>query len=119
MLGGGERRLCVLDVRPRTEFGICHLPGSISELRCFSRLVMNDSRWHVDVPIKELLADPSRWEREFGVEDTETYVVCRLGNDSQFAADALRSAGKEGAVKDLIGGLRAWAREVDGNFPIY
>ena len=80
---------------------------------------MNDSRWHVDVPIKELPADPSRWEREFGVEDTETYVVCRLGNDSQLAAEALRSAGKEGVVKDLIGGLRAWAREVDGNFPIY
>ena len=31
-LENGERRAQVLDVRPRTEFGICHLPGSISEL---------------------------------------------------------------------------------------
>lgn len=29
-LGDGEGRAQVLDVRPRTEYGICHLPGSIS-----------------------------------------------------------------------------------------
>ena len=29
-LEDGERRAQVLDVRPSTEFGICHLPGSIS-----------------------------------------------------------------------------------------
>ena len=52
------------------------------------------------------------------MDKEETYVVCRLGNDSQLAVEAMRSAGKEGVVKDLVGGLRAWAREVDGSFLI-
>ncbi|KZT02878.1 uncharacterized protein LAESUDRAFT_729634 [Laetiporus sulphureus 93-53] len=49
----------------------------------------------------------------------ETYVICRLGNDSRIAVDALRSAGTTGTVKDLVGRLRAWAMEVDEAFPVY
>ncbi|KAI1786774.1 hypothetical protein LXA43DRAFT_1032466 [Ganoderma leucocontextum] len=104
VLGDGERRVQVLDVRPRTEFGICHLLDSIN------------------IPIKELLADPSRWGGGGdgdGDGEGELYVVCRLGNDSQLAVSALRNEGMTGVVKDLVGGLRAWAREVDGNFPVY
>ncbi|KAJ6618264.1 hypothetical protein B0H10DRAFT_2164185 [Mycena sp. CBHHK59/15] len=87
--GGDE--IVIIDVRPPTEFGICSLPGSITN------------------PAKHL---PSK---------QEVYVVCRLGNDSQIAADALRSAKtKDGmVVKDVIGGLRAWARHVDPTFPVY
>jgi len=51
--------------------------------------------------------------------DVNTYIVCRLGNDSQIAADALRSLDRRSVVKDLIGGLGAWARDVDNDFPIY
>ncbi len=51
----------------------------------------------------------------------ETYVVCRLGNDSQIAADALRGARPDPTfvIKDLVGGLRAWSRDVDPGFPVY
>lgn len=45
--------------------------------------------------------------------------MCRLGNDSQLAVDALRNAGSKGVVQDLVGGLRAWAGEVDRSFPVY
>ena len=76
----------------------------------------------LDVPIRDLLANPAAYLSN-GDEDTntevETYVVCRLGNDSQLAVDALRSAGAKGVIKDLIGGLRAWAKEVDQQFPVY
>ena len=69
-----------------------------------------------DIPLAEFVADP----RTF-VPDTEReiYFVCRLGNDSQIAADALRGIAKDSTVKDLVGGLRAWATDVDPNFPIY
>ncbi|RPD54292.1 hypothetical protein L226DRAFT_516044 [Lentinus tigrinus ALCF2SS1-7] len=101
-LDHAERRPRILDVRSRTEFGICHIPGSMN------------------VPIKELLANPSSAGLGAGSADgDELYVVCRLGNDSQVAVDAMRSAGKTGVVKDLVGGLQAWAREVDKSFPIY
>ncbi|GLB37937.1 putative plays a central role in 2-thiolation of mcm(5)S(2)U at tRNA wobble positions of cytosolic tRNA(Lys), tRNA(Glu) and tRNA(Gln) [Lyophyllum shimeji] len=92
----------LLDVRPETEFGICALPSSINVP--LNRLVAN--------PEEYLPLDPA----------TETYVVCRLGNDSQIAADALRSACAEervGLVRDVVGGLKAWAREVDPGFPVY
>ncbi|KAJ7184168.1 hypothetical protein C8R46DRAFT_1063123 [Mycena filopes] len=94
-----SREICIIDVRPETEFGICSLPGSIN------------------VPLKELIANPSAHL----VPERETYVVCRLGNDSQIAASSLKEVAKnDGAIiKDVIGGLRAWTRYVDPTFPLY
>ncbi|TCD62898.1 Urmylation protein [Steccherinum ochraceum] len=89
----------VIDVRPSTEFGICRLPNSIN------------------VPLAELMASPLGAGSDAGLSDI--YVVCRLGNDSQLAVDALRDAGVQGVVKDLRGGLRAWSQDVDPNFPMY
>ncbi|KAI0048995.1 hypothetical protein FA95DRAFT_1557414 [Auriscalpium vulgare] len=90
----------VIDVRPTIEFGICHLPNSIH------------------MPLNELVAHPDALAVEGDAAASATYVVvCRLGNDSQLAADALRGAGV--AARDLVGGLRAWARDVDPEFPVY
>ncbi|PPQ96256.1 hypothetical protein CVT26_005583 [Gymnopilus dilepis] len=88
----------ILDVRPTVEFGICHLPGS------------------ENIPLKELLKHPEKYMNSA----TELYVICRLGNDSQIAAEALRhTGGGELTVRDVIGGLRAWSNTVDPGFPIY
>jgi len=89
----------LLDVRPKTEFGICHLPGSLS------------------VPLSQLLADPSTC---IPPDTTSKIVVlCRLGNDSQIAAEALREFNPSFDVRDVVGGLRAWAKDVDPGFPVY
>ncbi|KAI0078294.1 hypothetical protein K474DRAFT_1660503 [Panus rudis PR-1116 ss-1] len=93
--------LRIIDVRPPVEFGICHLPGSIN------------------IPLTELVADPTKATETVPADDTAIYCVCRLGNDSQLAVDALTNAGRRGVVRDLIGGLRAWSKEVDNEFPIY
>ena len=72
----------------------------------------------IDVPLNDIVVNPA----EFLPKDPSiaTYVVCRLGNDSQIAADALRSvAGPDLTVKDIIGGLKAWSRDVDAMFPVY
>ncbi|KAF9533718.1 hypothetical protein CPB83DRAFT_844426 [Crepidotus variabilis] len=91
--------LSIIDVRPPTEFGICQLPGSRN------------------IPLKALLEDPKKCI-DSGTEPV--YVVCRLGNDSQIAAKALRSQIEgEITVKDVIGGLQAWSKEIDPSFPIY
>ncbi|KAF8904086.1 hypothetical protein CPB84DRAFT_1814503 [Gymnopilus junonius] len=92
----------VIDVRPRTEFGICHLPQSRN------------------VPLEDLITNPSAYLPEDN--NVETYIVCRLGNDSQMAAKALKELNKDSdnrVIKDVIGGLRAWSRHVDANFPVY
>ncbi|KAF8638178.1 hypothetical protein AX17_002376 [Amanita inopinata Kibby_2008] len=88
----------LIDVRPEVEFGICQIPGSIN------------------VPVDILVSNPRIYlSNDPGME---TYVVCRLGNDSQIAAEALRSVGGHN-TKDIIGGLRAWSKDVDGSFPVY
>jgi len=68
------------------------------------------------VPLATLMADPA----SHLVGGGPLIAVCRLGNDSQLAADALRSvsgAGKE--IKDLMGGLQSWSKNTDTQFPIY
>ncbi|TDL25454.1 hypothetical protein BD410DRAFT_716994 [Rickenella mellea] len=100
----GSQSIRILDVRSRTEFGICHLGSSIN------------------IPLREILADPQAWHDSD--EHAITVVVCRLGNDSQIAADALRSSrtevkALEDGVVDLIGGLVSWSRDVDPQFPVY
>ncbi|KAK0480267.1 hypothetical protein IW261DRAFT_122926 [Armillaria novae-zelandiae] len=92
-----QNKVKIIDVRPPTEFGICRLPES------------------TNVPLNVLVANPA----EHLDAQTEIYVVCRLGNDSQIAADALRSVDSSVTVKDVIGGLRAWARDIDTTFPVY
>ncbi|CAE6426904.1 unnamed protein product [Rhizoctonia solani] len=110
--------LKVIDTRPPTEFGICSIPGS------------------VNVPLPLLLKTPEN----YASISTPTFVVCRLGNDSQVAVRALRSSilakgvnpqeypdkgpgnvllASHHGIVDVIGGLRAWAQEVDQSFPVY
>ncbi|KAG6834442.1 hypothetical protein H0H93_009605, partial [Arthromyces matolae] len=93
-----DRPIHLIDVRPEIEYGICQLPSSIN------------------VPLPLLLADPQMHLPSDRSIDT-------LGNDSQIAADALRAVigDDDGGrmVRDVVGGLRAWSREVDSGFPVY
>ncbi len=49
------------------------------------------------------------------------YVVCRRGNDSQFVVEKMRKflSDLPVVIKDVRGGLHAWAKEVDPDFPEY
>ncbi len=72
------------------------------------------------MPLSELLVNPSA---HTGKIDCQTVVVCRLGNDSQIAVEALRETvddeAKKDLIVDLVGGLRRWSQVVDTNFPVY
>lgn len=51
------------------------------------------------------------------------YVICKLGNDSQKAVQVMEEmSGSEVdavTVKDICGGLMAWAKTIDSTFPQY
>lgn len=51
------------------------------------------------------------------------YVICKLGNDSQKAVQVMeKMSGSEVeaiTVKDICGGLMAWAKTIDSTFPHY
>lgn len=106
----------LVDVRPKTEFGICHLPGSLSRIDLHHPpcIVHN---FHIGVPLPQLLADPSAHLPPN--VSSKIVVLCRLGNDSQIAAEALREFNPLYDVTDVVGGLRAWAKNVDPQFPVY
>jgi len=104
----------LIDVRPLTEFRICRLESSKSECRCYVGDILLIV---LDVPLHELVAKPEAHLPND--EDIPIYVLCRLGNDSQIAADTLRHCRPCGKVWDVIGGLRAWSTDIDTNFPIY
>lgn len=89
----------VIDVRPSIEYGICHISPSIN------------------VPFHEFVSNPAEHLPED--EQRKILLVCRLGNDSQIAADALRSVAPSRFIQDLVGGLRSWSQDVDSSFPIY
>jgi adenylyltransferase/sulfurtransferase len=58
---------------------------------------------------------------------TDIYFLCRRGNDSLVSALALRDALEDvdpenergWRIRDVIGGVRAWSKDVDPEFPVY
>ena len=85
----------LLDVREPWEFQTCHIDGSV----------------HVpmgQIPSVYTKFDPSK----------QIVVICHHGMRSMQVAQFLDRAGFKNVV-NLIGGIDAWAREIDPNMPTY
>ena len=97
----------LVDVRSKTETEICCLERS------------------VNIPLSELQYDGNhqsvreRLSADQGDESRAVYVICKRGNDSQIATGILRQILPGTTVKDVIGGLHAWAKHIDHQFPVY
>ncbi|ORX96700.1 hypothetical protein K493DRAFT_217020 [Basidiobolus meristosporus CBS 931.73] len=88
----------LLDCREKVQFEICQLPNSTNiPWSQFERQIDGFNEYDRTKPV---------------------YVVCRRGNDSQQAVRMLQSKGWTN-VKDIAGGLVAWTKEVDSEFPLY
>lgn len=87
--------LLLLDVREQNEYDICHLDQS--------KLI----------PLREI------YERINELNSSQEIIVyCHFGMRSQDAAGKLREAGFS-KVKNLKGGIDAWASEIDPSMPKY
>jgi molybdopterin/thiamine biosynthesis adenylyltransferase/rhodanese-related sulfurtransferase len=90
-----ENHLKLLDVREPHELEISALPGA------------------VNIPLGTLAARLSE------IDSAQDMVVfCKTGSRSTRALELLASAGFK-KVKNLKGGINAWAKEIDPNLPIY
>ena len=69
------------------------------------------------MPLKDLILEPEKYLPTSS--ELDTYIICRLGNDSQIAAESLRQVKGAGIVKDVIGGLKAWSKQVNPYLPQY
>lgn len=98
----------LIDVRTENEFEICQLDSTENcPIKMFAN--RNDRETELIERIKN--------------ENVPVYVICRRGNDSQIAAHQLHAHLQEHncdvEVKDVVGGLHAWTRQIDDQFPIY
>ncbi|KAI9481271.1 MAG: hypothetical protein EXX96DRAFT_566085 [Benjaminiella poitrasii] len=98
-----EKDHLLIDVRPIIQFGICSLPNSVN-------IPIDQIENKMD-QVKEMM-------KEKHLTGNDVYVICRLGNDSQFAVRMMQEAGIKEA-KDITGGLLSWSKEIDPTFPIY
>jgi len=96
-------KILLIDVRPLEQYKIFRLPGALH------------APW--GRRFDEHIAQHMNGDRE----EREVIVYCRRGNDSQRAVERLKVLwqGRRGDVKDVVGGIEAWAKEVDDeDFPI-
>lgn len=93
----------VVDVRPKEQFLITSLPGSVN------------IEWeHVLSKADDIsLYLPQAFD---STKDT-LFVICRYGNDSRCAARKLLDMGFN--VRDVLGGITRWSAEVDPSIPVY
>ncbi|KAL7740955.1 hypothetical protein ACLKA6_014107 [Drosophila palustris] len=93
----------LIDVRATAEFEICKLPAAIN------------------VPLAQVLDDSyiQQFSQQFENKEFPILVVCRRGNDSQIAVQHMKNRFPDHSIHDLEGGLHAWTKQIDGNFPIY
>ncbi|KAH9290643.1 hypothetical protein KI387_034760 [Taxus chinensis] len=115
----------LVDVREDHQYKIASLPNSLNIP--FSRLetqVCIVQEAVKNMSVKSTSQEPMLFEKPNGTtleqvsSSVQLYVICRRGNDSQRAVQYLHGQGFH-AVHDIIGGLEAWTKEVDHNFPSY
>ncbi|XP_020635168.3 adenylyltransferase and sulfurtransferase MOCS3 [Pogona vitticeps] len=107
----------LVDVRPPVEVDICRLPHSLNVP--LSKLEGKDEEC-----LKILCQRIDEVKQRTNDNTTfPVYVVCKLGNDSQKAVRILQRLSHDGlgliSVKDIKGGLMAWASKIDQEFPQY
>lgn len=105
-----EKGHLLIDVREKVQFDICNLEGSIN---------VPFSTFQGGRPVAQERELPA-WLPENFSPDSEIYVVCRLGNDSQVVTRQLKESGLGSReIKDIKGGLKAWKEQVDDSWPEY
>jgi len=105
------RQHILIDVRPSNEFKICSLKNAIN-------FPINEfESGHIFDYVENMTKNG----------DSEVFVVCKQGNDSQKAVSILKKKLRDPSAKndillsitDIVGGLAAWSAQIDKSFPTY
>lgn len=113
--GGGAQQHLLVDVRDRTQFGICSIPGSINiPFSEFEAAAAEENRQTGTGQRRHLIPPEMEAVLEKHAPDTLVYMLCRLGNDSQVAAKMVMRYGRQN-VFDVRGGVAEWARRAPGD----
>ena len=129
-VGLGMRSYVLLDVRDKTQYGLCYLDGSINipwtsmqGMESLAQATIPDGQQCMDEGLPTNGEDLLSVLRKAADGGKDIYTICRFGNDSQLAVQKLKelgfSADGRSRVRDIKGGFRAWKQEVDTDWPEY
>ncbi|KAH7086402.1 hypothetical protein FB567DRAFT_527861 [Paraphoma chrysanthemicola] len=119
----------LIDTREKVQFELCHIDGSVNIP--FSTITATPKpTLSLDLPSPG--SDSQEWDMDMGQPNWVTtlkqsekpvFVVCRLGNDSQLTVRKMKELGLDFGgrrfIGDIRGGLQAWRKTVDKEFPEY
>ena len=121
----------IIDVRSIVETDICRLPASTnasSWVLPIEELKRRLSEKQESEMLRKEIMERLRNNCDQSLSSSSVFVVCRRGNDSQIAVSLLKSTLMKDVVKDddamicvkdIVGGLHAWAKRIDSTFPVY
>lgn len=115
----------VIDVRDKTQFGLCSLDNSINIPISSILASASTSKPQTTEAEPKAVRIPQWVPPELASSDSNNpiYVVCRLGNDSQIAVQRMKELGldRNGQryIGDIRGGFHAWREQVDPEWPEY
>lgn len=120
----------LVDVREKVQFELCSIDGSVNIP--FSKvsatplsLDLSSSTLSTPSPgaSSGMDVDEIEWVAQLRRTEKPIFVVCRLGNDSQVTVKKMKELGLDFGGKrfigDIRGGLQAWRKSVDEEFPEY
>jgi adenylyltransferase/sulfurtransferase len=114
----------LIDTREPVQFELCNIDGSFNipftKISATPKLNLNleegNNRHDMDT-------DEHDWVSKLRQSDKPIFVVCKLGNDSQLSVKKMKELGLDYGGKryigDVRGGLQAWRKHVDADFPNY
>jgi molybdopterin/thiamine biosynthesis adenylyltransferase/rhodanese-related sulfurtransferase len=127
----------IIDVRSRKQFEMVSLSQYTDHIHCIHQLPeitsshQDYSTYLISLPLSDLqsssestsIIDQLQACRLKVYSETncmmDIYLLCRRGIDSTVATNYLISQGLHENVFNVIGGLTAWSKDVDKNFPMY
>ncbi|KAF2820260.1 hypothetical protein CC86DRAFT_449400 [Ophiobolus disseminans] len=110
----------LIDTREEVQFELGSIDGSVN---------IPFSAIETTVPISEYSKDHDMeagqegWAAQLRQSEKPIFVICRRGNDSQMSVQKMKQLGLDFGGKrfigDIRGGLEAWRKSVDAEFPDY
>ncbi|KAI8933726.1 hypothetical protein NX059_009442 [Plenodomus lindquistii] len=125
----------LVDVREKVQFELCSIDGSVNvpfstiSATSTSASAVSPAAFSTPSPASsggmdvDVDGGENEWVAQLRRTEKPIFVVCRLGNDSQITVKKMKELGLDFGGKrfigDIRGGLEAWRKGVDGEFPEY
>ncbi|KAH3940731.1 bifunctional adenylyltransferase/sulfurtransferase uba4 [Parastagonospora nodorum] len=116
----------LIDTRERVQFELANIDGSVNipfaTIAATARPTL-DASSPGSGQDHHMSGDENDWVAQLRQTEKPIFVVCRQGNDSQLSVRKMKELGLDYGGKrfigDIRGGLEAWRKSVDAEFPDY